>query len=74
MRVEARQIGDLEKFLEDLEMTGAFRNVLTTDEQATDDGLLEAVIEGLYVPQTGTAPGEKPVAAGAANRGGAASE
>ena len=42
MRVEARQVGDLEKFLEDLEMTGAFRNVLTTDEQATDDGLLEA--------------------------------
>jgi hypothetical protein len=74
MRVEARQIGDLEKFLEDLEMTGAFRNVLTTDEQATDDGLLEAVIEGLYVPQTGTAPGEKPVAAGAANPGGAAIE
>jgi hypothetical protein len=74
MRVEARQVGDLEKFLEDLEMTGAFRNVLTTDEQATDDGLLEAVIEGLYVPPTGTAPGEKPVVAGAANRGGAASE
>jgi hypothetical protein len=74
MRVEARQIGDLEKFLDDLEMTGAFHNVLTTDEQATDDGLLEAVIEGLYVPQTGTAPGEKPVAAGSANRGGAASE
>lgn len=74
MRVEARQVGDLEKFLDDLEMTGAFRNVLTTDEQATDDGLLEAVIEGLYVPPTGTASGEKPVATGAANRGGAASE
>jgi hypothetical protein len=74
MRVEARQIGDLEKFLDDLEMTGAFRNVLTTDEQATDDGLLEAVIEGLYVPQAGPAPGDKPVAAGAANRGGAAIE
>lgn len=74
MRVEARQIGDLEKFLDDLEMTGAFHNVLTTDEQATDDGLLEAVIEGVYVPQTGTAPGEKPVATGVANRGGSASE
>ncbi len=36
MRVEARQIGDLEKFLDALEMTGAFHNVLTTDEQATD--------------------------------------
>jgi len=74
MRVEARQVGDLEKFLDDLEMTGAFHNVLTTDEQATDDGLLEAVIEGVYIPQTGSAPGEKPVAAGTANHGGAASE
>jgi hypothetical protein len=74
MRVEARQVGDLEKFLDDLEMTGAFHNVLTTDEQATDDGLLEAVIEGVYVQQTGGAPGEKPVAAGAANPGGPAIE
>lgn len=74
MRVEARQVGDLEKFLDDLEMTGAFHNVLTTDEQATDDGLLEAVIEGVYIPQTGSAPGEKPLAAGTANHGGAASE
>jgi hypothetical protein len=74
MRVEARQVGDLEKFLDDLEMTGAFHNVLTTDEQATEDGLLEAVIEGIYAPQTASAPGEKPVAAGTANHGGAASE
>jgi hypothetical protein len=74
MRVEARQIGDLEKFLDQLEMTGAFHNVLTTDEQATDDGLLEAVIEGLYVQQTSNPSTEKPVAAAAANRPGATSD
>jgi hypothetical protein len=74
MRVEAREVGDLEKFLEELEMTGAFRNVLTTDEQATDDGLLEAVIEGLYVQQTSGATGEKTVASAAATGGGAASD
>jgi hypothetical protein len=62
MRVEARKIGDLEKFLDELEMTGAFHNVLTTDEQATDDGLLEALIEGSYVQQGTTAAGDKPVA------------
>ena len=62
MRVEARQIGDLEKFLDELEMTGSFHNVLTTDEQATDDGLLEALIEGSYVQQGASRAGEKPVA------------
>jgi hypothetical protein len=62
MRVEARKIGDLVKFLDELEMTGAFHNVLTTDEQATDDGLLEALIEGSYVQQGTTTAGDKPVA------------
>ena len=74
MRVEARQVTDLVKFLDDLEMTGAFHNVLATDEQATDDGLYEAVVEGVYVQQTGTAGGEKPVAAATANRGGVAGD
>jgi hypothetical protein len=74
MRVEARQIGDLEKFLDELEMTGSFHNVLTTDEQATDDGLLEAVIEGSYVQQAISTAGEKPVAKTATNGGRALSD
>jgi hypothetical protein len=74
MRVEARQIGDLERFLEALEMTGAFHNVLTTDEQATDDGLLEAVIEGTYVQSPGGAASEKPVAVASTNGGRPASD
>ena len=74
MRVEAKNIGDLEKFLEELEMTGAFHNVLTTDEQATDDGLLEAVIEGSYVQQTVSAAGEKSVAKATTNGGRALSD
>ena len=72
IRVEARQIADLEKFLEALEMTGAFHDVLATDEQSTSDGLLEAVIDGKYVQQqTRDAAGEKPVAATTAPRGAA---
>jgi Tfp pilus assembly protein PilN len=69
IRVEARQIGDLEAFLEALETTGAFRNVLATDEQATSDGLLEAVIEGLYVQPASDAGVEKPLAAAARAEG-----
>jgi hypothetical protein len=74
MRVEAKEIGDLEKFLDQLEMTGAFHNVLTTDEQATDDGLLEAVIEGSYVQQAASAAGEKAVATATTNGGRALSD
>lgn len=74
MRVEARQIGDLEKFVDALEMTKAFHNVLITNEQATIDGLLEAVIEAVYVQPMPDAAGEKPVAAGGATRGGAAGD
>jgi hypothetical protein len=74
MRVEAKEIGDLVKFLDQLEMTGAFHNVLTTDEQATDDGLLEAVIEGSYVQQAASAAGEKAVATATTNGGRALSD
>jgi hypothetical protein len=75
MRVEAKEIGDLEKFLDELEMTGAFHNVLTTDEQATDDGLLEAVIEGSYVQQAASAAaGEKSVATATTDGGRALSD
>jgi Tfp pilus assembly protein PilN len=68
IRVEAREVDDLETFMNALEQTGAFRNVLATDEQATDDGLLEAVIEGLYVQQANGAASEKPVARAASDR------
>jgi Tfp pilus assembly protein PilN len=63
MRVEARQVEDMQKFLDALEQTGAFRNVLATDEQATNDGLIEAIVEGLYEPAAAQPPAEKPVAA-----------
>jgi phosphoglycolate phosphatase-like HAD superfamily hydrolase len=74
MRVEAKEIGDVEKFLEDLERTGAFHNVLTTDEQATEDGLLEALIEGSYVQQAASAADEKSVAQATTNGGRALSD
>ncbi len=72
MRVEARQIGDVEKFLDALEMTGAFHNVLTTNDQTTSDGLIEALIEGNYVQTPGGAASEKPVAVASTSGGRAA--
>jgi len=56
VRVEARQVADLEKFLEALELTGVFHNALATDEQTTSDGLIEAIVEAVYVQPARTVP------------------
>ena len=59
--VQARRGGDLEMFLDALEMTGSFHDVLTTEEQTNREGLIDAIVEGVYAqapreatPQGGT--------------------
>jgi hypothetical protein len=51
MTVQARRAEDLDAFIEALEKTGAFRNVTPLQEQTSDQGLLEAVVEGTYVTE-----------------------
>jgi hypothetical protein len=48
--VEARRAEDLDGFISALEGLGTFRNVLATNTQTADDGLLEAIVEGVYQP------------------------
>jgi Tfp pilus assembly protein PilN len=57
--VEARRSADLEAFVDALEMTGSFHNVLTTEERTSKDGMIEAIVEGGYsqAPAQGTATG-----------------
>lgn len=59
--VQARRVEDLDAFIEALENRSGFKNVLATQEQTGDDGLLDAVVEGTYVPPAR----ENPVSAGA---------
>ena len=47
--VQARRAEDLDAFIEALESKGSFRNVLAVQEQTNESGLIEAVIEGVYV-------------------------
>lgn len=56
--VEARRAEDLDAFMEALETGGGFQNVLAIAEQITDNGLLETIVEGTYVP-----PPREPAAA-----------
>lgn len=51
--VQARRSEDLDAFIEALEKTGSFRDVITPAEETNEQGLLVAVIRGLYVRSGG---------------------
>jgi Tfp pilus assembly protein PilN len=69
--VQARRGSDLETFLDALETTGSFRDVLTTEEQTNMEGLIDAIVEGAYMPVRASAA---PATSGAARQTGAAGE
>jgi hypothetical protein len=61
--VEARRSEDLDAFIEALEGRGSFHNVLSVQEQTSPEGLLQAVVEGVYLPSA--QPPASPAAEGA---------
>lgn len=62
---EARRSEDLDAFIEALEQRGSFYNVLSVQEQTNTEGLIEAVVEGAYVPTA--EPDAAPPAQGTGN-------
>jgi Tfp pilus assembly protein PilN len=55
--VLARGVPDVDEFMEKLEATGAFTELLARDERITEAGQLEAALETVYVPGAAAAPG-----------------
>jgi Tfp pilus assembly protein PilN len=55
MSVAGLRFEDINRFLENLEATGAFADMLPRDESTNEDGLLLATVEGRYLPSAGTA-------------------
>jgi hypothetical protein len=53
--VVSRRVEDLDGFIEALEKTGAFQEVLSRQEEAQEDGTLRSVIQGYYRVANGTA-------------------
>lgn len=47
--VQGRSPEDVDNFIEALEQTGNFRDVLPSVQSSTDEGLIEATIQGVYV-------------------------
>ena len=70
--VLARRVRDLETFLDALEKSDRFDGVLAAQERTTSEGLIDALIEGVYItPPRPATPGP---AASAAVTTGAAGE
>ena len=49
MAVEARRSEDVDQFIEALEKTGSFRDVITPQEVTNDKGLLVALVRATYI-------------------------
>lgn len=62
MVVLGRRPADVDEFVEKLEATGAFENVLTSNSELTDDGLQRATIHTEYVGRAAE-PASAPAAA-----------
>ena len=68
--VEARRAEDLDAFVEALETNGGFRNALAVQAQTGASGLIEAIVEGAYVPPPDDASVGSLESVGAAPEGG----
>jgi hypothetical protein len=56
--VVARSVADVDAFIEALEGTHAFGDVLAREERFNDAGLLEATLRGFYHSERGSARAE----------------
>jgi hypothetical protein len=54
MIVTSRRFVDIDTFFKNLEGTGAFTNMLSRDQITNEDGLLQATVDGRYLPEAGT--------------------
>jgi hypothetical protein len=56
MTVVARAVEGVDQYLEALEKTGAFHDLLSRKEREDKDGLIEADVEGRYAPLAAVVP------------------
>jgi Tfp pilus assembly protein PilN len=53
MSVVARTVEDVDRFMQNLEGTGAFRDLNPIEDRSDEDDLITAIIETVYKPQLG---------------------
>jgi type IV pilus assembly protein PilN len=61
LNIVARDVDDVNQFMENLEETGAFKNPRPTTERFNEQGLFESIVEANYLPdRVRTAPPDQP--------------
>ncbi len=60
LNIVARDVDDVNEFMENLEETGAFRNLLSDKERFNEEGLLESILETNYMPASAKPEPEAP--------------
>lgn len=60
IKVAARSVEDVSKFMERLEKTGAFAHLYSVEDRFDDQGLLQSVLEGSYLPGSARSAGATP--------------
>jgi Tfp pilus assembly protein PilN len=56
LRVQARRVQDLESFIDALEKTGKFHEVLAAEEQTNQEGLINSLVKAVYEPSKTSTP------------------
>lgn len=64
MQLLARRAEDADEFIERLEATGAFENVVPTQQDRTDEGLFRVTVESVYTANPAEAEGEEKAPSG----------
>lgn len=59
INVVARTVDDVDRFMEELETTGVFVDLLTVEEHFSEQALLEATVETAYAPASRRPGGER---------------
>ena len=59
IEAEARNIDDVDEFIEALEKTGSFRGVIPRNETLMEDDTIVATVEATYTPQSQTAGAQR---------------
>jgi hypothetical protein len=62
MQVLARRVEDVDEFIEKLEATGAFDDVVPAQQDRTEDGLYRVAVESVYTGNPAEAETDKPAA------------